>query len=122
MLQGVEQVGERARVLRQDMSAPEITLWQVLRKRPGGFKFRRQQPSGPYIADFYCHEARLVIEVDGEAHGYGDRSTRDARRDTRFTHRGLTTLRIAATDIQKNIEGVTRHILITAASRHSGEE
>ncbi len=122
MLQGVEQVGERARVLRQDMSAPEITLWQVLRKRPGGFKFRRQQPSGPYIADFYCHEARLVIEVDGEAHGYGDRSTRDARRDTWFTHRGLTTLRIAATDIQKNIEGVTRHILITAASRHSGEE
>ncbi len=110
MLQGVEQVGERARVLRQDMSAPEITLWQVLRKRPGGFKFRRQHPSGPYIADFYCHEARLVIEVDGEAHGYGDRSTRDARRDTWFTHRGLTTLRIAATDIQKNIEGVTRHI------------
>ena len=122
MLQGVEQVGERARVLRQDMSAPEITLWQVLRKRPGGFKFRCQHPSGPYIADFYCHEARLVIEVDGEAHGYGDRPTRDVRRDTWFTERGLSTLRFASTDIQNNIEGVTAQIKATAASRHSGEE
>jgi len=104
------------------MSAPEITLWQVLRCRPGGFKFRRQHPSGPYVADFYCHEARLVIEVDGEAHNHGNRPERDASRDDWFADRGMTTLRIAATDIQKNIEGVTSHILTTAASRHTGEE
>ena len=104
------------------MSAPEITLWQVLRRRPGGFKFRRQHPSGPYVADFYCHEARLVIEVDSEAHNHGNRPERDASRDNWFTDRGLTTLRIAATDIHKNIEGVTSHILTTAASRHTGEE
>lgn len=122
MLQGNDQVAGRARNLRQDMSAPEITLWQILRHRPGGLKFRRQHPAGPYVADFYCHEARLVIEVDSESHGYGDRSKRDASRDAWFAARGLTTLRIAATDIQHNIEGVTRHILITAASRHSGEE
>ncbi|WP_294280045.1 endonuclease domain-containing protein [uncultured Sphingomonas sp.] len=122
MLQGVEQVGERARVLRQDMSAPEITLWQVLRKRPGGLKFRRQHLSVPYIADFYCHEARLVIEVDGEAHGYGDRPKRDARRDMWFAERGLTTLRFESTDIQTNIEGMTAQIKATAARRHSGEE
>jgi len=104
------------------MSPPELTLWKVLRERPGGFKFRRQHPSGPYIADFYCHEARLVIEVDSEAHSRGNRPVRDAVRDGWFAERGLGTLRIAAIDIQKNIEGVTRHIVSTAASRHSGEE
>lgn len=122
MLQGVEQVGERARTLRREMSAPEMTLWQVLRHRPGGLKFRRQHPSGPYVADFYCHETRLVIEVDGEAHSYGDRPKRDASRDAWFIERGMTTLRIAATDIQKNIEGVTHHILTTVAGRQSGED
>lgn len=122
MLQGDEGIDGRARGLRRVMSAPEITLWQVLRRRPGGFKFRRQHPSGPYIADFYCHEARLVVEVDGEAHGRGDRPARDEVRDRWFAHRGLITLRIAAIDIRKNIEGVTGHILATAANRHFGEE
>jgi very-short-patch-repair endonuclease len=104
------------------MSAPETTLWQVLRTRPGGLKFRRQHPSGPYIADFYCHEARLVIEVDSEAHNRGDRPSRDTSRDAWFAERGLTTLRIAATDIQQNIDGVTVQILTAVASRRSGEE
>jgi very-short-patch-repair endonuclease len=104
------------------MSAPETTLWQVLRTRPGGLKFRRQHPSGPYIADFYCHEARLVIEVDSEAHNRGDRPYRDTSRDAWFAERGLTTLRIAATDIQQNIDGVTVQILTAVASRRSGEE
>ncbi|WP_294275377.1 endonuclease domain-containing protein [uncultured Sphingomonas sp.] len=122
MLQGIDQVGDSARELRQDMSAPEITLWQVLRRRPGGLKFRRPHPSGPYIADFYCHEARLVIEVDSEAHNRGYRPKRDAARDNWFANRGLTTLRIAATDIQKNIEGVTVQIMKHAASGRAGEE
>lgn len=121
MLQGGEKVGERARGLRIAMSAPEITLWQVLRRRPAGLKFRRQHPSGPYVADFYCHEARLVIEVDSEAHGSGDRPVRDASRDAWFERRGVTTLRIVATDIRKNIEGVARHIVETA-SRRAGED
>ncbi|GAM00435.1 endonuclease domain-containing protein [Sphingomonas parapaucimobilis] len=122
MLQGGENAGTQARGLRQAMSAPEITLWQVLRHRPGGFKFRRQHPSGPYIADFYCHEARLIIEVDSEAHSRGDRPARDEARDRWFAERGLTTLRITTTDIQKNIDGVTVHILTIAASRCSGED
>ncbi|WP_082442254.1 endonuclease domain-containing protein [Sphingomonas sp. Leaf257] len=121
MLQGDEAIGDRARDLRQVMSPPEITLWQILRHRPGGFKFRRQHPSGPYIADFYCHEARLIVEVDSEAHSLGDRPARDEARDRWFSDRGLITLRIGATDIQKNIEGVARQILDTA-SRRAGED
>jgi very-short-patch-repair endonuclease len=104
------------------MSAPEITLWQILRERPGGLKFRRQHPAGPYIADFYCHEARLIIEIDGEAHNCGDRPLRDIARDRWLAERGLETLRIAAIDIHNNIDGVTGYILATAASRSCGEE
>jgi very-short-patch-repair endonuclease len=59
----------RARALRDDMSLPEIVLWQVLRKRGlSGLRFRRQHPVGPYILDFYCPAARLAIEVEGLAH------------------------------------------------------
>lgn len=121
MLQGSDRVGDLAREMRRDMSAPEITLWQVLRRRPGGLKFRRQHPSGPFIADFYCHEARLVVEVDSEAHNRGDRPIRDASRDAWFAQRGVTTLRIGVTDIRKNIEGVARHI-VDIASRRAGED
>ena len=49
------------------MSLPEVLLWQELRRRPGGLKFRRQVPMAPYTADFTCLSARLIIEVDGES-------------------------------------------------------
>ena len=57
-----------ARSLRRTMSKPEACLWQVLRTRPAGLKFRRQHPLGPYVLDFYCPIARLGIEVDGRVH------------------------------------------------------
>src|ERR671936_2152829 len=56
----------RARRLRQDMPGVEARLWSYLRRRQlGGHKFRRQAPSGPFVADFVCLAARLVVEVDG---------------------------------------------------------
>lgn len=59
----------RARELRRASTPAESALWERLRsRRMAGFKFRRQQPLGPYIADFYCEEARLVIEADGAPH------------------------------------------------------
>jgi len=70
------------------MSRPEARLWQVLRERPGGIKFRRQHPVGPYIVDFYCPAARLAVEVDGEAHGMGDNPARDEDRDDRLRRLG----------------------------------
>src|SRR3546814_17750549 len=81
MLQGVGNSGAHAKALRQSMPPPEIVLWLALRERPGGFKFRRQHPPGSCVADFYCHVARLVIEVDGAAPAFGDRPGRDVRRD-----------------------------------------
>ncbi|WP_240700057.1 endonuclease domain-containing protein [Sphingomonas gei] len=70
-----------AREERKKLSLPEILLWQELRKQPGGHYFRRQHSAGPYRLDFYCAKARLCIEVDGEAHGFGERPERDAARD-----------------------------------------
>ena len=105
----------RARSLRREMSPPEVRLWQVLRSRPGGFKFRRQHPSGPYVADFYCHEARLVIEVDGEAHSRGDRPTSDAERDRWFADRGIATVRVTARDVLADTDAVACAVLTHAA-------
>jgi len=62
-----------ARKLRRNMTLPEVLLWRWLRQRPEGLKFRRQYPTGPYVLDFFCSDARLAIEVDGEAHSCGDR-------------------------------------------------
>ena len=57
----------KARALRRTMSRPEARLWQVLRTRPGGFKFRRQHPAGPYIIDFYCPQQSWASKWMGSA-------------------------------------------------------
>ena len=60
---------ERARRLRRESTPAEVYLWRLLRNRQlAGHKFRRQQPIGPFIADFCCLSARLIIEVDGGQH------------------------------------------------------
>ena len=90
-----------ARRLRRDMTLPEVILWQALRKQANGLKFRRQHPSGVYILDFFCSDARLAIEVDGEAHNRGDRPARDEARDAWLRAAGVETLRIPASDVLK---------------------
>ncbi|MBW6531606.1 DUF559 domain-containing protein [Sphingomonas sp. RRHST34] len=122
MLQGQEGVGSRARALRQTMSLPEVLLWRALRERPAGFKFRRQHPSGPYVADFYCHAARLIIEIDSEAHERGDRPARDAARDAWFAAHGLFTIRLAASDVLDDLDAIVRHIVTLAATRTVGAQ
>src|SRR5260370_20311655 len=66
---GFAGLADLARELRERQTPAEALLWQLLRnRRLLGFKFRRQHQFGDYIADFYCHEARMVIECDGSAH------------------------------------------------------
>ena len=108
----------QSRRLRREMSLPEVLLWQELRQRPGGLKFRRQRPAGRKLSlDFFCSDARLAIEVDGEAHGCGDRPAQDAARDTWLSNVGVATLRIPAVEVLKNLPGVVEHIIITARAR-----
>jgi very-short-patch-repair endonuclease len=79
---------EFARHLRSEMTDAERRFWAVLRsKQIAGLRFRRQQPVGPYVADFYCSAAKLVIELDGDQHG-ADRAMAydDARTNWLETH------------------------------------
>src|SRR5437763_1864515 len=78
-MRGGKQASERARALRRNATDTERALWRVLRDRQLGWRFRRQFVIGPYIADFACPEARLVIEADGSQHAIlGDHDRRDA--------------------------------------------
>jgi len=97
------------------MSLPEILLWRQLRKRPDGLKFRKQVPIGQMTVDFACLERRLIIEIDGESHSYGDQPRRDAARDAILRREGFRVMRIAAGDVLKDLDAVLRYIVLTCS-------
>ena len=107
----------RARKLRRTMTLPEVLLWQRLKGQPCGVKFRRQHPSSAAGFDFYCLDARLVIEVDGVAHDMGDNPERDIRRDGFFETKGIDTVRIPAVEVLKNPDLAAQALLDLALSR-----
>lgn len=72
---------------------------------------RRQAPIGPYVADFACHSAKLIIEVDGEHHQSGMSKHRDLRRDDWFQQQGYRTLRLSTGDLIENRKGCLQIIL-----------
>jgi very-short-patch-repair endonuclease len=98
----------RARELRRRLTPPEARLWTALRRKRLTRHFRRQHPVGPYILDFYCSEAKLAVEVDGE--GHLGRVEHDARRDRWLLEQGIRTHRIPAIDVRDNLEGVLETI------------
>ena len=107
----------RARKLRKGMTLPEGLRWRLLRGQPQGVKFRRQHPSSRIGMDFYCLDARLVIEVDGIAHDMGDNPERDLNRDAWLRSNGIDTVRIPATDVLKDVAAVADGIVRLALSR-----
>ena len=88
-----------ASVLRHDMTNAEVVLWSFLRKKPLGFKFRRQHPWGSYIADFYCHRLKLVIEIDGSIHNQPEVKEHDEERQEQMEFEGLTVMRFTNADL-----------------------
>ena len=106
----------RARSLRRTLSKPEACLWQVLRTRPAGLKFRRQHPLGPYVLDFYCPTARLGIEVDGRSHEMGDNVARDRTRDRWLEQQEVRVLRVRAADVLSDLDAVVRQIVATCGA------
>ena len=102
---------KRARKLRRQMSLPEVMLWQALKRRPDGLKFRRQFPISEMAADFACLERRLIVEVDGDAHGMSEQRGRDAGRDRFLQKEGFDVMRIAARDVLKDLDAVVRSIV-----------
>ncbi len=96
---------QRARELRQGQTSAEEVLWEYLRdRRLLNAKFRRQHNIGRYIADFYCHAIRLVVEVDGEIHNL--RQVEDAARDALMREQGLTVRRFTNDEVLNHLERV----------------
>jgi very-short-patch-repair endonuclease len=97
----------RARGLRQGQTEAERELWRRLRSRLlGGFKFVRQEPIGPYFADFVCREEKLVLEVDGATHSTDVERRRDGAQEQFLRDRGYRVARFHNDEVYRNIEGV----------------
>ena len=105
----------RARVLRTQLTWTEAILWKQLRTL--SVHFRRQAPVGPYVADFICHRAALVIEVDGGIHRRTDVALRDIKRDAWFESQGYVTLRVSTLEVEADLETVVSRIHSLASNR-----
>jgi len=111
----------QARNFRKAMTHAEVLLWLGLKGHSReGFSFRRQHPIGPYIADFYCAKAKLIIEVDGQIHEREDRPQRDALRDQWFAEQGMETMQISAADIMADAHDVSDGIVRYVRERLNG--
>jgi very-short-patch-repair endonuclease len=96
---------ERARSLRRDMTDAEKSVWRIWRSyQIDGHRFRRQVPLGRYIADFVCHDARLIIEIDGGQHQVS--APQEAERTRFLQDQGYRVLRFWNNEVQSNLEGV----------------
>ncbi|HEX3147605.1 MAG TPA: DUF559 domain-containing protein [Gemmataceae bacterium] len=101
----------RAKELRREVTPEEQIIWEVLRaNRFHGLRFRRQQVIDGFIADFYCHAAGLVVEIDGPVHD--DQAGYDQIRDKVLQARGLVVLRITNDQVRNDIDGVLRKIAV----------
>lgn len=108
----------RCRELRHSQTSAEARLWARLRNRAlGGLKFRRQHPFGDFILDFYCHDARLVIEVDGFSHAGGASRVADAQRSAFLERFGLLVLRFSNQEVFERMGSVAERIWQVARER-----
>ncbi len=97
-----------ARKLRNNMSPPEVILWNQLKGKKLGYDFHRQKPIDNYIVDFFCSKLKLIIEVDGKVHK--DKGEDDIVRQSRLESLGLKVLRFKASDIMNNLNEVIEAI------------
>ena len=103
-----------ARRLRRDATRAERRIWSFLRQRPAGLKFRRQHPIGPYVADFACPDARLVIELDGPSHLEAGAAEYDARRTARLEAQGWWVVRFWNPQSFEEVDGIVSAIVENA--------
>ena len=109
---------ETAKLLRKNMTESEELLWDKLKgKQICGVRFRRQHPIDIFIADFYCHEARLVIEIDGDIHNY--RVEYDNGREAEIEEYNNKVIRFSNDQVINDIESVVNKIGIVVKERIS---
>ncbi len=98
------------------MTDAEALMWKLLRgRRLAGAKFRRQHPIGRYILDFYCHELKLCIELDGSQHA--EQQEYDLARNAWLEEQGITSLRFWNNQILEETESVMESIYLTVSSQ-----
>jgi very-short-patch-repair endonuclease len=116
------QLFEYARTLRKEMTQAETVLWKCIRNKKLGVKFRRQHPMDAYILDFYCHELKLGIEVDGSIHEYADNKLYDAYRTIQLKEYEVKIIRFKNEEVLNDLKEVVERIknLIPSLSRGEG--
>ncbi|HEX9826358.1 MAG TPA: endonuclease domain-containing protein [Flavobacteriaceae bacterium] len=106
----VPEIFRNAARLRENMTKPETLLWEYLKNKPLGFKFRRQHPIGTYILDFYCHKKRISIEVDGSYHQRLEQKEKDKERTDYLQSIGIRELRFDNQEVLKHLQNVIQKI------------
>ncbi len=105
------EIFKKAQMLRRNMTEPEKLLWKKLKDNQLlGYKFRRQHPIDIFVVDFYCHKAKLVIEIDGKTHNNKDVQEYDTARTNTLNNYGLKVIRFKNDMILNNIEEVLNEI------------
>jgi very-short-patch-repair endonuclease len=110
LIHNIFELGDRRRELRQNATPQEILVWEKLRNRKIGLKFKRQYSIGGYILDFYCAEKRFIVEIDGGIHKTKEAREYDAVRDKYFEELDYKTLRITNDEVENNIDKVIEKI------------
>ncbi|HNQ66777.1 MAG TPA: endonuclease domain-containing protein [Bacteroidales bacterium] len=102
---------DRAKQLRRRMTEPEEIVWEIVRENAIlRLKFRRQHPISNYIADFYCHKIKLVIEIDGETHNQESAKLYDEHRTNVMNSFGIEVIRFTNNEILSDISFVRKTI------------
>ena len=110
-----------ARHLRNGATVAERRLWRSLRGfRPEGLRFRRQAPVGRFIADFACHRAKIIVEIDGSQHGEDARAERDASRTAFLEAEGYRVLRFSNGEVMRDSERIAEVVAAEARVRMAG--
>jgi very-short-patch-repair endonuclease len=107
----------KARELRAKQTEAEKLLWEELKRKQPGVKFRRQHPINIYIVDFYCHTAKLVIEIDGDYHLSSDQQLADNKRTEEIRDLGIEVIRFTNHQIQGQMDEVINAIKVHITRR-----
>jgi very-short-patch-repair endonuclease len=107
---------------RHPLTPAEAKIWARVRNRGLGFKIRRQHPIWKFIADFYCAEAKLIIEIDGDSHAKPDQEEYDKARTEWLEERGYKVIRFMNNVVHKHLVDALQEIYLTCKERIAGME
>jgi very-short-patch-repair endonuclease len=111
---------EKAKILREHMTEAEIKLWEILRnKQLLNYRFRPQHPIDIFIADFYCHSLKLVIEVDGDIHNTKDQIEYDIGREAELLNWGIKVIRFTNEEVITDVYLVRKKIELICIERQT---